>query len=202
VQAHFPEQIVPRPLRCYAVSQGWLLPSPPLGGHGHTEPFSLNESLRTLPTGRGCVPLVSGPSHPETVSRWTKFTAFAYKLGLSGIRSFRELGSVLDAPHPTRALPPERNQRGGTSIHFAENQLSPGLVGLSPLPTAHPRLLRQTWVQPSAARTGWLQLGHEEITWFRVSSSELNAHIRALNSGTIKRSLQTRFRYTFTINSF
>ena len=29
-------------------------------------------------------------------------------------------------------------------MHFGENQLSPGSLGISPLPTAHPNLLQQT----------------------------------------------------------
>jgi len=40
--------------------------------------------------------------------------------------------------------------RRATSIAFAENQLSPGLIGLSPLTTGHPRLFQQTWVRPSS----------------------------------------------------
>ena len=39
--------------------------------------------------------------------------------------------------HPV-ALPPVNTPRGSTSIDFGENQLSPGLIGLSPLPTSHP----------------------------------------------------------------
>ena len=35
-------------------------------------------------------------------------------------------------------------------MHFAENQLSPSLIGLSPLTTSHPRLLQQTWVRSSS----------------------------------------------------
>ena len=38
-----------------------------------------------------------------------------------------------------------------TSIDFAENQLFPSLIGLSPLATAHPRLFQQAWVRPSSA---------------------------------------------------
>src|SRR5690606_14270381 len=41
--------------------------------------------------------------------------------------------------------------RRATSIAFAENQLSPSLIGLSPLATGHPRLFQQAWVRPSSA---------------------------------------------------
>ena len=37
-----------------------------------------------------------------------------------------------------------------TSILFAENQLSLSLIGLSPLPTRHPRILQHTWVRSSS----------------------------------------------------
>ena len=40
--------------------------------------------------------------------------------------------------------------RRSTSIDFAENQLSPGLIGLSPLTTGHPLLLQQKWVRSSS----------------------------------------------------
>ena len=39
--------------------------------------------------------------------------------------------------------------RGYTSIYFGENQLSPGLIGLSPLPTAHPLSFQPKWVRSS-----------------------------------------------------
>src|SRR3989304_3093907 len=34
-------------------------------------------------------------------------------------------------------------------MHFGENQLSPGLIGLAPLPTVHPSFLQQTPVRAS-----------------------------------------------------
>jgi hypothetical protein len=36
-------------------------------------------------------------------------------------------------------------------MHFGENQLSLGSIGISPLPTAHPSLLQQRSVRPSSA---------------------------------------------------
>src|SRR5579883_3558089 len=38
---------------------------------------------------------------------------------------------------------------GCTSIHFGENQLSPGSIGISPLPTGHPPVLQHWWVRAS-----------------------------------------------------
>src|SRR4051795_13660199 len=34
-------------------------------------------------------------------------------------------------------------------MHFGENQLSPSLIGLSPLPTAHPPVFQHWWVRAS-----------------------------------------------------
>jgi hypothetical protein len=52
-------------------------------------------------------------------------------------------------PRPFSALPPSDMLRGTTSIVFGENQLSPSLIGLSPLPTAHPKLFQQQRVRTS-----------------------------------------------------
>src|SRR5262249_24968508 len=47
----------------------------------------------------------------------------------------------------TSALRPPAH--GCTSIHFGENQLSPGSIGISPLPTGHPPVLQHRWVRAS-----------------------------------------------------
>ena len=41
--------------------------------------------------------------------------------------------------------------RRSTSIDFAENQLFPSLIGLSPLNTTHPRIFQHSTVRPSSA---------------------------------------------------
>src|SRR3546814_3923745 len=41
--------------------------------------------------------------------------------------------------------------RRSTSIDFAENQLFPGLIGLSPLNTTHPRIFQHSTVRSSSA---------------------------------------------------
>src|SRR4029079_16789191 len=61
----------------------------------------------------------------------------------TGIRSLVGVGRPLWPPRPSsRSTPCDnrryRRPRGPTSIDFGENQLSPGLIGLSPLPTSHP----------------------------------------------------------------
>ena len=52
-------------------------------------------------------------------------------------------------PRPFSALPPSDILPGTTSIVFGENQLSPSLIGLSPLPTAHRKLFQQLRVRTS-----------------------------------------------------
>ncbi len=54
-------------------------------------------------------------------------------------------------PIPSSALPPKGLTRRSTSIDFAENQLSPGLIGLSPLATVHPPIFQHRWVRSSSA---------------------------------------------------
>ena len=58
-------------------------------------------------------------------------------------------------------------------MHFGENQLSPGSLGISPLTAAHPRLLQQTSVRPSTSVFRPLRPGHGEITRFRVDPARL-----------------------------
>ena len=48
--------------------------------------------------------------------------------------------------------------RGYTKIYFGENQLSPSLIGLSPLPSSHPSGFQPTWVRSSTACYGGFNL--------------------------------------------
>ena len=52
-------------------------------------------------------------------------------------------------PRPVSALPPSDTLPGTTSIVFGENQLSPSLIGLSPLPTVHPNIFQHERVRTS-----------------------------------------------------
>ena len=60
-------------------------------------------------------------------------------------------------------------------MHFEENQLSPGSLGISPLTAAHPDLLQQIPVRPSTSVFRPLRPGHGEITRFRVNPARLVA---------------------------
>ena len=69
---------------------------------------------------------------------------------------------------PGRALP-----RGSTSIDFGENQLSPGLIGLSPLPTGHPSGFQPTPVRASSGCYPTFTLPMGRSPWLRVYPREL-----------------------------
>jgi hypothetical protein len=56
------------------------------------------------------------------------------------------------------ALPPRAITRGWPSSHFGENELSPGLMRLSLLPTGHPPIFQHRWVRPSTTRYGGFSL--------------------------------------------
>ena len=71
------------------------------------------------------------------------------------------------------ALPPadttgNRPPRGSTSIDFGENQLSPGLIGLSPLPTSHPSGFQPTPVRASTGCYPSFTLLMGRSPWLRV----------------------------------
>ena len=63
--------------------------------------------------------------------------------------------------------------RGTTSIVFGENQLSPSLIGLSPLPTAHPKLFQQLRVRTSTRCYPGFILAMGRSLRFRVYAQEL-----------------------------
>ena len=88
-------------------------------------------------------------------------------------------------PSPSGALPPVVIGRRSTSIDFAENQLFPSLIGLSPLATAHPRLFQQAWVRPSSA-------------CYRTFSLAMARSLGFGSNPTNYRPVQTRFRCAFT----
>ena len=86
-------------------------------------------------------------------------------------------------PRPVSALPPLDMPPGTTSIVFGENQLSPSLIGLSPLPTAHRKLFQQLRVRTSTPCYRGFILAMGRSLRFRVYR-----HVLA-------RPIQTRFRF-------
>ena len=81
--------------------------------------------------------------------------------------------------HPV-ALPPANMSRGSTSIDFGENQLSPGLIGLSPLPTSHPSGFQPTPVRASTRCYPSFTLLMGRSPWLRVYAHQLRAPISGL----------------------
>src|SRR5512142_2855808 len=63
-------------------------------------------------------------------------------------------------------------------MHFGENQLSPSLIGLSPLPTAHPSGFQPTTVRPSTRCYPGFSLAMGRSQRFRVCPRGLNALFR------------------------
>ena len=94
------------------------------------------------------------------------------------------VGRPLWPPRPSsRSTPCEhvlRLPRGSTSIDFGENQLSPGLIGLSPLPTSHPSGFQPTPVRASTGCYPSFTLLMGRSPWLRVYAHVLSV---ALVSG-------------------
>ena len=82
--------------------------------------------------------------------------------------------------------PRRRKSRRATYIAFAENQLSPSLIGLSPLATSHPLLFQQKWVRPSSKCY---------LTFSLLMARSLGFGSDPSNSN---RPIQTRFRCAYT----
>jgi hypothetical protein len=95
---------------------------------------------------------------PRSISQ-----VFGVWLGLVG-RSGPRAHPVALPPADIRHTPP----RGSTSIDFGENQLSPGLIGLSPLPTSHPSGFQPTPVRASTGCYPSFTLLMGRSPWLRV----------------------------------
>jgi hypothetical protein len=126
---HFRRRI-PRPVSCYALFKWWLLLSQHPGCHEIPLPFQLS-SFGTLAGGLGCFPFDHGN----------------YPRGLTPVIHLMVFGVWLDSvggygpPSPIQCSTPIRSaHEASTSMHFGENEISPGLIRLSLLPTAHPPL--------------------------------------------------------------
>ena len=102
----------------------------------------------------------------------------------TGIRSLVGGGIGYSPPGPIQCSTScELISRGYTKIYFGENQLSPSLIGLSPLPSSHPSGFQPTWVRSSTACYGGFNLLKGRSPRLRVY-----AHVRS-------RPIQTRFRF-------
>ena len=133
----------------YALFQGWLLLSQPPGCLRVPTTFPTQARLGGLSWRSGLLP-----------SRRRRLAPAASLVRRSavGIRSLVEFGNRQSAPSPSSALPPTESSsvpsfkgttHGCTSMHFGENQLSPGSISISPLSTRHPPVLQHWWVRAS-----------------------------------------------------
>src|SRR4051812_12763280 len=149
----------------YALFKGMAAskPTSQLSPHAHILRYT-QRPLRGLSCGSGFFPsrrrtLSLGDCLPGSIGQ-----VFGVWLGLVPASPARA--------HPV-ALPPADTSRGSTSIDFGENQLSPGLIGLSPLPTGHPSGFQPTPVRASTAcyRSFTLLMGRSP--WLRVCTRVL-----------------------------
>src|SRR5690349_1200867 len=73
----------------------------------------------------------------------------------TGYSEFVSIWYHFHSPHRNSALPPSYSHYRCTSIHFGENQLALGSIGISPLTTPHPPIFQHrsvrtsTWCYPS-----------------------------------------------------
>ena len=151
----------------YALFKGMAAskPTSSLSRHGHILRYT-QRPLRGLSCGSGFFPsrrwtLSLNDCLPGSIRQ-----VFGVWLGLVGRSGPRA--------HPV-ALPPANNSRGSTSIDFGENQLSPGLIGLSPLPTSHPSGFQPTPVRASTGCYPSFTLLMGRSPWLRVYADVLQS---------------------------
>ena len=88
-------------------------------------------------------------------------------------------------PRLTSALPPRGGLAAGcTSMHFGENQLSPCSIGISPLPTPHPRTLQRSPVRPFTPCYGRCSLAMGGSHGFRSTYGDRRALHTRFPSGS------------------
>ena len=160
-------RIPTRRVSYYALFKGMAAskPTSSLSRHDHILRYT-QRPLRGLSCGSGFFPS----------RRWTLSLSDCLPRSISQV--FGVWLSLVPATparaHPV-ALPPVDTPRGSTSIDFGENQLSPGLIGLSPLPTSHPNGFQPIPVRASTAcyRSFTLLMGRSP--WLRVCTRVLHS---------------------------
>ena len=95
-----------------------------------------------------------------------------------GIRSLADVSNPVRPISQPVALPPEGTTQRCTYMHFGENQLSRSLIGLSPLPTAHPPGLQPWWVRASTTSYRRFNLAMDRSLRFGSRSCHSNALFR------------------------
>src|SRR5699024_6163483 len=77
-------------------------------------------------------------------------------------------------------------------MHFGENQLSRSLIGLSPLPTAHPLSFQPKWVRASTTSYHRFTLAMGRSPRFGSRTCHYNAHFRLAFATTTPHGLTSR----------
>jgi len=126
---------------CYAFLRRWLLPSPLPGCPRPRTSLPTQGRLGNLSGRGGLFPYGPRTLAPEVCLWWLRPPSSE----IAGRRS------SFGPPFATQGSTPGARPPRSTAIDFAENQLSPGSIGFSPLATGPPRLLPQTWVRSSRA---------------------------------------------------
>ena len=156
----------------YALFKGMAAskPTSSLSRHDHILRYT-QRPLRGLSCGSGFFPsrrwtLSLSDCLPRSICQ-----VFGVWLGLVGRFGPRAHPVAL----PPADIRPYGTPRGSTSIDFGENQLSPGLIGLSPLPTSHPNGFQPIPVRASTAcyRSFTLLMGRSP--WLRVYAHQLQS---------------------------
>src|SRR5690242_18625827 len=149
----------------YALFKGMAAskPTSSLSRHGHILRYT-QRPLRGLSCGSGFFPSRRWTLSLSDCLQESIPQVFGVWLGLVGRSGPRA--------HPV-ALPPVNTLPGSTSIDFGENQLSPGLIGLSPLPTSHPSGFQPTPVRASTGCYPSFTLLMGRSPWLRVCTRVL-----------------------------
>jgi hypothetical protein len=130
--------------------------------------------LGTLAVALGSFPLAVGHYRSTTASRGPSDWYSEFGWGWYQLRRPAPIQSLypqqIFGRTPLREPP---RPRGSTSIDFGENQLSPGLIGLSPLPTSHPSGFQPTPVRASTGCYPSFTLLMGRSPWLRVYPQRL-----------------------------
>jgi hypothetical protein len=175
----------------YALFQGWLLLSQPPGCLRVPTTFATQPQLGDLSRRSGLFPSWRRRLAPAA-SLVTHPLIWAFAVWLSLVTRTEPLA------HPALYLPDSLLRgvatpagHGCTSMHFGENQLSPGSISISPLSTRHPPVLQHWWVRASTRSHPRFTLRMDSSPGF--GSGAGNACLRLPS-----RPLQTRFRSSST----
>ena len=97
------------------------------------------------------------------------------------IQSLTGFGTAVSSPSPISALPLCVATQRYTSIYFGENQLSLGLIGLSPLSTTHPKTFQRQRVRSSTSSYTRFNLVMDRSPSFGSTASDLTPYSDSLS---------------------